>query len=88
MGKVQEGAASRDVVLADSLVSTFIDEDAPSTSITSTQEQEHSPNISQGFEESQKTPIFHDDPLLGDSTSQGSSSNVRQTHTPFENLGR
>ncbi|GJV16779.1 hypothetical protein Tco_1362102 [Tanacetum coccineum] len=60
--------------------------------IPSTQEQEHSPNISQGFEESPKTPIFHDDPLHEslheDSTSQGSSSNVRQTHTPFEHLGR
>ncbi|GKA63628.1 retrovirus-related pol polyprotein from transposon TNT 1-94, partial [Tanacetum coccineum] len=65
---------------------------APRTSIPSTQEQEHSPNISQGFEESPKTPIFRDDPLHEsfheDSTSQGSSSNVRQTHTPFEYLGR
>ncbi|GKD23172.1 retrovirus-related pol polyprotein from transposon TNT 1-94 [Tanacetum coccineum] len=43
-----------------------------------------------GFEESPKTPIFHDDPLNEspheESTSQGSSSNVRQTHTPFEHL--
>nr|GEV54820.1 copia protein [Tanacetum cinerariifolium] len=53
----------------------------------STQEQEHSPNISQGFEESPKTPTFHDDPLHEDSTSQGSSSNIRQTHTSFESLG-
>ncbi|GJS33940.1 retrovirus-related pol polyprotein from transposon TNT 1-94 [Tanacetum coccineum] len=87
-----ETVALRDVVLADSLVSTSIDQDAPSTSIPSTQEQEHSPNISQGFEESPKTPIFHDDPLHEslheDLTSQGSSSNVRQTHTPFEHLGR
>ncbi|GKD76157.1 uncharacterized mitochondrial protein-like protein, partial [Tanacetum coccineum] len=63
--------------------------DAPSSSTPSTQEQ--SPNISQGFEESSKTPIFHDD-LLNESpheelTSQGSSSNVRQTHTLFEHLG-
>ncbi|GKE93912.1 retrovirus-related pol polyprotein from transposon TNT 1-94 [Tanacetum coccineum] len=50
----QEAAASRAVVLADSLVSTSIDQDAPSISIPSTQEQEHSPNISQGFEESPK----------------------------------
>ncbi|GKA60073.1 retrovirus-related pol polyprotein from transposon TNT 1-94 [Tanacetum coccineum] len=81
---VQEAAAPRAVVLADSLVSTSIDQDAPSTSIPSTQEQEHSPNISQGFEESPKTPTFCDDPLHEslheDSTSQGSSSNVRQTH--------
>nr|GEU52877.1 retrovirus-related Pol polyprotein from transposon TNT 1-94 [Tanacetum cinerariifolium] len=51
---VQEAAASRAVVLADSPVSTSIDQHAPSTN----------------------------------STSQGSSSNVRQTHTLFEHLGR
>ncbi|GKB09466.1 retrovirus-related pol polyprotein from transposon TNT 1-94 [Tanacetum coccineum] len=89
---VQEVAAPRAVVLADFLVSTSIDQDAPSTSIPSTQEQEHSSNISQGFEESPKTPTFHDDPLheslYEDSTSQGSSSNVRQTHTPFEHLDK
>ncbi|GKE17266.1 integrase, catalytic region, zinc finger, CCHC-type containing protein [Tanacetum coccineum] len=60
--------------------------------IPSTQEQEHSLSISQGFEESPKTPIFSDDPLNQspheESTSQGSSSNVRQTHTPFKHLGR
>nr|GEX74171.1 copia protein [Tanacetum cinerariifolium] len=60
--------------------------------IPSTLEQEHSPCISQGFEESPKTPTFHDDPLNEslheDSTSQGSSSNILQIHTPFEHLGR
>nr|GEV58713.1 retrovirus-related Pol polyprotein from transposon TNT 1-94 [Tanacetum cinerariifolium] len=86
--KVQEADALRAVDLADSLVSTSIDQDASSTSIPSTQEQEHSPNISQGFEESPKTPTFCDDPLQEDSTYQGSSSNVRQTHTSFEHLGR
>ncbi|GKD67111.1 retrovirus-related pol polyprotein from transposon TNT 1-94, partial [Tanacetum coccineum] len=63
----------------------------PSTSIPSSQELEHSLIISQGFEESPKTPTFHDDPLNEspqDSTSQGSSSNVIQIHTPFEHLGR
>ncbi|GKE47048.1 retrovirus-related pol polyprotein from transposon TNT 1-94 [Tanacetum coccineum] len=89
---VQEAAAPRAAVLADSLGSTSIDQDAPSTSIPSTQEQEHSPNISQGFEESPKTIIFRDDPLYEslhkESTSQGSSSNVRQTYTSFEHLGR
>nr|GEY96907.1 retrovirus-related Pol polyprotein from transposon TNT 1-94 [Tanacetum cinerariifolium] len=45
---VPVAAAPRAVDLADSSVSTSIDEDAPSTSIPSTQEQEHSPNISQG----------------------------------------
>ncbi|GJR78073.1 integrase, catalytic region, zinc finger, CCHC-type containing protein [Tanacetum coccineum] len=66
--------------------------DALSTSIPSSQEHEHSPIISQGFEESPKTLTFHDDPFnespQEDSTSQGSSSNVRQLHTPLEHLGR
>nr|GEX98459.1 retrovirus-related Pol polyprotein from transposon TNT 1-94 [Tanacetum cinerariifolium] len=43
-----------------------------------------------GVKESPKTPTFHDDPLheslRKDSTSLGSSSNMRQTHTPFESL--
>ncbi|GKF29986.1 hypothetical protein Tco_0096328, partial [Tanacetum coccineum] len=89
---VQEAGAPRAVVLADSPVSTSIDQDAPSTCIPSTQEQENSPNISQGFEESLKTPTFHDDPphesLYEELTSQGSSSNVRQIHTPFEHIGK
>nr|GEW74822.1 retrovirus-related Pol polyprotein from transposon TNT 1-94 [Tanacetum cinerariifolium] len=76
---VQEAAASRAVVLAKSPVSTSIDQDAPSISTPSRQEQEQSPNISQVFKESQETPIFHDDPLNEshheESTSQGSSSN-------------
>nr|GEY94512.1 integrase, catalytic region, zinc finger, CCHC-type, peptidase aspartic, catalytic [Tanacetum cinerariifolium] len=45
-----------------------------------------------GFEESPKALTFCDDPLheslYEDSTSQGSSSNTRQTHTPFESFGR
>ncbi|GJT91595.1 retrovirus-related pol polyprotein from transposon TNT 1-94 [Tanacetum coccineum] len=65
--------APRVVNLADLLVSTLIDQNAPST-------------------KSPKTPHFHDDPLYEslheDSTSQGSSSNVRPIHTPFESLGR
>nr|GEW02052.1 ribonuclease H-like domain-containing protein [Tanacetum cinerariifolium] len=44
-----------------------------------------------GFEESPKTPTFRDAPLHEslhkDSTTQGSSSNMRQTHTPFKSLG-
>ncbi|GKC52404.1 retrovirus-related pol polyprotein from transposon TNT 1-94 [Tanacetum coccineum] len=59
--------------IVDSPVSTSIDLDAPST-------------------KSQKTPYFHDDPLHEslheDSTSHGSSSNVRPSHTLFEHLGR
>nr|GEX22849.1 integrase, catalytic region, zinc finger, CCHC-type, peptidase aspartic, catalytic [Tanacetum cinerariifolium] len=45
-----------------------------------------------GIEEPPKTPTFHDDPLYErlhkDSTSQGSSLNIRQTYTPFESLSR
>ncbi|GJT80093.1 integrase, catalytic region, zinc finger, CCHC-type containing protein [Tanacetum coccineum] len=89
---VQEATAPRAEVLADSPVSISINQDTPSTSIPSSKEQEHSLIISQGFEESPKTPTFHDDPLNEspneDSTSQGSSLNVRQTHTSFEHLGR
>ncbi|GJW61780.1 integrase, catalytic region, zinc finger, CCHC-type containing protein [Tanacetum coccineum] len=82
----------RAVDIADSLVSTTIDKDEPSSSIPSIQEQEHSLIISQGVEELPKTPLFHDDPLHEplheDSNSQGSSSNVRPSHTPFELIGR
>ncbi|GJS64859.1 hypothetical protein Tco_0679423 [Tanacetum coccineum] len=90
--KVPVANAPKAVNLADSPVSTSIDQDDPSTSIPSTQDQEHSQIISQGFEESPKTPHFHDDPLheslYEDSTSQGSLSNVRPIHTPFKSLGR
>nr|GEW44256.1 hypothetical protein [Tanacetum cinerariifolium] len=87
----QEAAAPRAKVLANSHVSISISQDAPSTSIPSLQAQEHSPIISQGFEESQKTPMFHDDPLNEspqDLPSQGLSSNVIQIHTLFEHHGR
>ncbi|GJW58596.1 integrase, catalytic region, zinc finger, CCHC-type containing protein [Tanacetum coccineum] len=88
---IQEAAALRAEVLADSPVSTSIDQDAPSTSIPSLQEHEQSPIISQGFKESPKIPTLHDDPLNEspneDSTSQGSSSNIRQIHTSFGHLG-
>nr|GFA00024.1 hypothetical protein [Tanacetum cinerariifolium] len=59
--------------------SISISQDAPSTSIPSSQAQERSPIISQGYEESPETPTFHDDPLNEspqDSPSQGSSSNM------------
>ncbi|GJT89679.1 retrovirus-related pol polyprotein from transposon TNT 1-94 [Tanacetum coccineum] len=54
VSSILEAAAPRAEVLADSLVLTSIDQDAPSTNLTS----------------------------------QGSSSNVRQLHTPLEHLGR
>ncbi|GJR70186.1 hypothetical protein Tco_0016251 [Tanacetum coccineum] len=69
----------------------YIQPRSSSTSNPSKQDQEHSPIISQGFKESLKTPHFHDDPLHEslheDLTSQGSSSNMKPIHTPFESLG-
>nr|GEZ57869.1 retrovirus-related Pol polyprotein from transposon TNT 1-94 [Tanacetum cinerariifolium] len=88
---IKIAATPRAVEIADLPVSTSIGQDAPSLSIPSTQEQEHSLIISQGCEESPKTPLFHDDPLHEslheDSTSQGSSSNVRPSYTLFELIG-
>nr|GEY17809.1 integrase, catalytic region, zinc finger, CCHC-type, peptidase aspartic, catalytic [Tanacetum cinerariifolium] len=78
--------------LANLPISTSIDQASPSKSIPSSQEQENSLIISQGFEESPKMRHFHDDPLheslYKDLTSQGSSSNVRPIYTLFESLGR
>nr|GEU43200.1 retrovirus-related Pol polyprotein from transposon TNT 1-94 [Tanacetum cinerariifolium] len=92
VSSVPDTAAPRAVDLADSPVSTSINQDAPSTSIPSTQVQEHSLIIFQGLKESPKTPHFHDDQLHEslheDSNSQGSSLNVRPIHTSFESLGR
>ncbi|GKF20786.1 retrovirus-related pol polyprotein from transposon TNT 1-94, partial [Tanacetum coccineum] len=70
--------APRAVDLADLPMSTSIDQDAPSTSIPSTQDQEHSQIISQGFEESPKTLHFHDDPLHEDSTDPSRSVSMRK----------
>nr|GEY63733.1 retrovirus-related Pol polyprotein from transposon TNT 1-94 [Tanacetum cinerariifolium] len=82
----------RAIDIADLPVSTLIDQDAPSTSIPSTQEQVHSLISSQGVKESPKTSHFHDDPLPESlheySTSQGSSYNVRPTYTLFELICR
>nr|GEW29199.1 retrovirus-related Pol polyprotein from transposon TNT 1-94 [Tanacetum cinerariifolium] len=84
-------ATPRAVDIADSLVSTLIDQDAPLISIRLTQEHEHSLIISQGVKESPKTQHFHDDPLYEslheDSTSHESSS-MRPSHTLFVLLGR
>ncbi|GJU78228.1 integrase, catalytic region, zinc finger, CCHC-type containing protein [Tanacetum coccineum] len=89
---VPVAATPRTFKIADSLVSTSIGQDAPSSSIPSTKDQENSLIISQGVEKSPKTLLFHDNPLHEslheDSTSQGSSSNVRPSHTLFEMIGR
>nr|GEW11863.1 putative ribonuclease H-like domain-containing protein [Tanacetum cinerariifolium] len=85
-------AAPRVIDLADPPMSTSINQDAPSTSIPSIQDQEHSLIISKKIKESPKTPHFHDDPLHEsfheDPTSQGSSSNIGPIHTLLESLGR
>nr|GEU41621.1 hypothetical protein [Tanacetum cinerariifolium] len=68
-------------------------------SLTTVDQDATSPNVAHmnndmffSFEESPKTLNLSDDPLHEalheDSTSQGSSSNMRQTHTLFESLGR
>ncbi|GJX77071.1 hypothetical protein Tco_0323882 [Tanacetum coccineum] len=62
---VPAAAARRPTDPTDLPISTSLEHDAPSASTSSTQEQEHSPIIS-----------------------QGSSSNVRTSYTPFELLGR
>ncbi|GJY87536.1 retrovirus-related pol polyprotein from transposon TNT 1-94 [Tanacetum coccineum] len=72
-------ATPRAVEIADSLVSTSIDQDAPSLSIPSTKDQEHSLIISQGVEESPKTSLYADPLhkfLHEELTSQGLSSNI------------
>nr|GEY64602.1 uncharacterized mitochondrial protein AtMg00810-like [Tanacetum cinerariifolium] len=58
---VQEAAAPRAEVLADSPVSISISQDAPSTSIPSSQAQEHSLIIYIVFEKSPKTPTWTKD---------------------------
>ncbi|GKB20446.1 retrovirus-related pol polyprotein from transposon TNT 1-94 [Tanacetum coccineum] len=84
---VQEVVAPRAVVLADSPVSTSIDQDAPSTSIPSTQEQEHSPNISQGTEEQREGTEEKVESTVGqikgteDQTKEEIASKASQTST-------
>ncbi|GJW93349.1 retrovirus-related pol polyprotein from transposon TNT 1-94 [Tanacetum coccineum] len=70
---VQEAAAPRAEVLADSPVSTTIDQDAPSTKLPKTPT----------FHDDPLNESPHED-----STSQRSSSNVRKIYTSFEHLGR
>ncbi|GJX26896.1 hypothetical protein Tco_0233192 [Tanacetum coccineum] len=92
ISQVQVVDTPRAVDRADSPMSTSINQEEPTSSISSTQEQEQSPIISQGVEEFPKTPYFNDnllhETLHEDSIFQGSSSNVRPSHTPFELLGK
>ncbi|GJW83856.1 retrovirus-related pol polyprotein from transposon TNT 1-94 [Tanacetum coccineum] len=70
---VQDAAAPRAMVLAESLVSTSIDQDAPSSKSPKTLI----------FHEDQLNESPHEE-----STPQRSSSSVRQNHTPFKHLGK
>nr|GEW21013.1 retrovirus-related Pol polyprotein from transposon TNT 1-94 [Tanacetum cinerariifolium] len=82
------GTSKKPVDPTGSPLSTSIDDDAPSESNPSTQEQ--SLIIFQMVEESPKTPHFHDDPLHEtlheDSTSQRSPLNVQPSHTLLDLL--
>ncbi|GJX94747.1 retrovirus-related pol polyprotein from transposon TNT 1-94 [Tanacetum coccineum] len=70
-----------------SLVSTSIEQDAPSASNSSTQDQEQSSVISKSVEEPQQSAQFESTPLQ-DTRSEESSSNAQSSHTLFELLGR
>nr|GEX42357.1 hypothetical protein [Tanacetum cinerariifolium] len=92
VSQVQVATIPRAVDLADSLVSTSTNQDAPSTSIPSTQNKKILQLYLKVLKNPQKTPHINDDPLHEtlheDSTSQGSSSNVWPSHTSFELLGK
>ncbi|GJU65768.1 hypothetical protein Tco_1247603 [Tanacetum coccineum] len=87
---VPVAVAPRAVDIADLPSSTTIDQDAPSSSTSSTNQQQSS-IISQGIEEPIPNAYF-DDPcheLLHDvSTSQESSSNAQSSHSPLELIGK
>nr|GEU64796.1 putative ribonuclease H-like domain-containing protein [Tanacetum cinerariifolium] len=78
---------------------TTVDQDTPLPSNSQTTIKTQTPVISNdvkednhgldvGVQKSPKTPTFRDASLHEDLTSQGSSSNIRQSHTLFESLGR
>nr|GEU36528.1 hypothetical protein [Tanacetum cinerariifolium] len=84
-------AALRAVEIAGLPSSTTIDQDAPSLSTSSTNQQQQSLIISQGVEEPIPNALFDDpchEPLYDVSTSQESSSNVQSSHSPLELIGR
>ncbi|GJS11027.1 retrovirus-related pol polyprotein from transposon TNT 1-94 [Tanacetum coccineum] len=88
---VPVAAAPRAVDIAGSPSSTTIVHDAPSSSISSTNQQQQSSIISQGVEEPIPNALFNDpchEPLHDVSTSQESSSNVQSSHSPLELIGR
>nr|GEU33080.1 retrovirus-related Pol polyprotein from transposon TNT 1-94 [Tanacetum cinerariifolium] len=79
--------APRVIDIAGSPSSITIDQDAPSSSTSSTNQQQHSSIISQGVEEPIPNALFDDpchEPLYDVSTSQESSSNVQSSHSLLE----
>ncbi|GJY42399.1 retrovirus-related pol polyprotein from transposon TNT 1-94 [Tanacetum coccineum] len=88
---VQVAAAPRVVDIAGSPSLTTIDQDTPSSSTSSTNQQHKSSIILQGVEEPIPNAFFNDpchEPLHDVSTSQESSSNVQSSHSPLELIGK
>nr|GEZ60874.1 hypothetical protein [Tanacetum cinerariifolium] len=87
---VQVVVTPRAIDIASSPSSTFIDQDAPSTSSSLTNQQQQSSIISQGVEEPIPTIPFDDpchEPLYEISTSQESSLNGQSSHCVLELIG-
>ncbi|GJS89273.1 hypothetical protein Tco_0736993 [Tanacetum coccineum] len=89
---VPTAAAPRSVDLTGSPSSTLIDQDAPSTSISSTIQEIQSLVISECFEELVQQAPFNDDPFLDILTSkpcsQESSLIVQQNSPPFDHISK
>ncbi|GKA98119.1 integrase, catalytic region, zinc finger, CCHC-type containing protein [Tanacetum coccineum] len=88
---VPVAGAPRDVEIAATPSSTTIDQVAPSSGTSSTNQQQQSLIISQGVEESIPNAHFNDpchEPLHDVSTSQESLSNVQSSHSSLELIGK
>ncbi|GJU81607.1 retrovirus-related pol polyprotein from transposon TNT 1-94 [Tanacetum coccineum] len=84
-------AAPRAVDIAGSPLSTTIDQDAPSSSTSSTNKQQQSSIISQGVKEPISNAHFDDpchEPLHDVFTSQESSLNAQSFHSSLEMIGQ
>nr|GEV93903.1 retrovirus-related Pol polyprotein from transposon TNT 1-94 [Tanacetum cinerariifolium] len=91
ISSVPVAAAPRAVDITGSPSSTTIDQDAPSSSTSLTNQQKRCLNISQGVEVPIPNALFDDpchEPLHDVSTSQESSSNVQSSHSSLELVGR
>ncbi|GKD20825.1 hypothetical protein Tco_1222528, partial [Tanacetum coccineum] len=83
--------APRTVDIVGSPSSITIDQDAPSSSTSSTNQKQQSSIISQGVEEPILNAVFDHpchEPLYDVSTSQESSSNVQSSHSLLELIGK